>query len=135
MTATTSALALALAVTAMAAPAQDRPCDDAPAALAPSRDLYCIELIAVPGVRDASGRVELARIPGPFTIAVAADGSLLRQPVMLLAGLPAPSSLGAFTSYVAWIAAPLMHPVTKLGEVRNGRTVFAPVGSEKFTVL
>jgi FtsP/CotA-like multicopper oxidase with cupredoxin domain len=115
--------------------AQDRPCDDQPAALAPSRDLYCIELIAAPGIRDASGRVELGRIPGPFTIAVAADGSLRHQPVVTLAGLPSPSSLGPFTTYVAWIATPVMHPVTSLGEVRNGRNVLAAIALEKFVVL
>ena len=115
--------------------AQDRPCDDAPAALAPSRDLYCIELIAAPGIGDAAGRVELGRIPGPFTIAVAADGSLLHRPVVTLAGLPSPSSLGDFTAYVAWVATPVMHPVTKLGEVRNGRNVLPVIGMEKFIVL
>ncbi len=117
------------------AAAQDRPCDDQAAALAPSRDLYCIELIAAPGISGASGRVELGRIPGPFTIAVAADGRLLHQPVVTLAGLPSPSSLGAFTTYVAWIATPVMHPVTKLGEVRNGRNALGTIALEKFTIL
>ncbi|MGI8618832.1 MAG: multicopper oxidase family protein [Gemmatimonadaceae bacterium] len=115
--------------------AQDRPCDDSPAALAPSRDLYCIELIAAPGISGASGRVELGRIPGPFTIAVAADGALRHQPVVMLAGLPAPPSLGAFTTYVAWLATPVMHPVTRLGEVRNGRSALPPIAIEKFIVL
>lgn len=127
------ALAIGLAVSP--ARAQDRPCDDSPATLAPSRDLYCIELIAAPGIREVTGRVELGRIPGPFTIAVAADGSLLHQPVVTLAGLPAPTLLGAFTTYVAWLATPVMHPVTRLGEVRNGRNVLPTIGIEKFIVL
>jgi suppressor of ftsI len=126
---------LAAMVAISSAAAQDRPCDDPPAPLAPSRDLYCIELIAAPGIRDASGRVELGRMPGPFTIAVAADGRLLHQPVVTLAGLPSPSSLGAFTAYVAWVATPVMHPVTKLGEVRNGRNVLATIAIEKFIIL
>ena len=136
-TGTTRAVLLALLIGSGGTPAyaQDRPCDDSPAALAPSRDLYCIELIAAPGISNVSGRVELGRIPGPFTIAVSADGSLLYQPVVTLAGLAAPSSLGAFTTYVAWLATPVMHPVTKLGEVRNGRNVLATIGIEKFVVL
>jgi len=132
---TSACFQLVAALAASPAVAQDRPCDDSPAALAPSRDLYCIELIAAPGIRGVSGRVELGRIPGPFTIAVAADGSLLHQPVITLAGLPAPSSLGAFTTYVAWLATPVMHPVNRLGEVRNGRNVLATVALEKFVVL
>ncbi|MGI8618106.1 MAG: multicopper oxidase family protein [Gemmatimonadaceae bacterium] len=128
-------LALLAGLAASPAAAQDRPCDDAPAALAPSRDLYCIELIAAPAIGGVSGRVELGRIPGPFTIAVTANGSLLHQPVVLLAGLPAPSSLGAFTTYVAWLSTPVMHPVTRLGEVRNGRNELPRIGSEKFIVL
>src|SRR5688500_15036729 len=117
------------------AAAQARRCADGPGALAPTRDLYGSELIAAPGIRDVSGRVEPGRMPGPFTIAVAADGSLLHQPVVTLAGLPAPSSRGDFITYVAWVATPVMHPVTKLGEVRNGKTTLATIDIEKFIVL
>src|SRR5919197_4052147 len=56
----------------LAAGAQTPLCDGPAPPLAPSRDLYCIELIAAPGIEGASGRVELGRIPGPFAIAVAA---------------------------------------------------------------
>lgn len=55
------------------AAAQQRPCDN-PSPVGPSRDLYCIELIPAPGITGVSGRVELGHIPGPFTIAVGADG-------------------------------------------------------------
>ena len=129
------ALATLIALNAVPIPAQDRPCDDGPTPLSPSRDLYCIELIPAPGIRGASGRVELGRIPGPFTIAVSADGRLLHQPVVWLDGLPPASSLGRFTKYVAWLATPVMHPVVKLGEVRNGRNVLPTIGIEKFLIL
>ncbi len=128
-------LGLLTIITPAPAAAQDRPCDDQPAVLAPSRDLYCIELVAAPGISGGSGRVELGRIPGPFTIAVAVDGSLLHQPVVTLAGLPSPASLGEFTTYVAWLATPVMHPVIRLGEVRNGRNVLPAIGIGKFIVL
>ncbi|HEU4523631.1 MAG TPA: hypothetical protein VFR62_01335, partial [Gemmatimonadales bacterium] len=48
--------------------AQQRPCE-APGPLAPSRDLYCIELVAAPGAEGAAGTVELGQVPGPFTVA------------------------------------------------------------------
>jgi FtsP/CotA-like multicopper oxidase with cupredoxin domain len=114
---------------------QAQVCDVPEAALSPSRDLYCIELIPAPRIEGAFGRVELGRIPGPFTIAVGPDGSLLYRPILTLGGLPAPGSLGNYATYVAWAATPTMHPVTKLGEVRNGRTVMATIGLEKFVIL
>src|SRR5688500_19623866 len=64
-----------------------RPCDVSPAPNGPSRDLYCIELVPVPDVPGASGRVELAYLPNPFTIAALPDGRLQYQPVVHLAGL------------------------------------------------
>ena len=125
----------AIALAAPRARAQDRPCDDAPAALAPSRDLYCIELIASPGTPDVAGRVELGLGTGPFTVAVTVDGLLRYRPTLVLDRLPAPSRLGAFTRYVAWIASPAMYPMVRLGEVRNGRTPLPMIDEEKFVVL
>ena len=127
--------AAALALLAWPAYAQDRPCDDRPASSAPSRDLYCIELIATPGTPDATGRVELGLGRGPFTIAVSPDGILRYHPTILLDRLPAPATLGAFTTYVAWIAPPAMYPMIRLGVVRNGRTPLPAIGLEKFVVL
>ena len=67
-TPTRAALAL-LTLLAGSLSAQQRPCGPA-APLAPSRDLYCIELVAAPGVEGAAGTVELGQVPGPFTVAV-----------------------------------------------------------------
>ncbi|MGH7718689.1 MAG: multicopper oxidase family protein, partial [Gemmatimonadaceae bacterium] len=90
----------------------------------------------VPGMQAVSGRVELGHIPGPFTIAVSREGRFLYAPTFTLAGLPAPSSLGAYSTYVAWAAAPTMHPIVRLGEVRNGTTTTpATIGLEKFLIL
>src|ERR671910_637445 len=83
-------VSLAAAVTSAAA---QRPCD-APAPLGPSRDLYCIELVPAPGIDGASGLVELGHAPGPFTVAVTADGRPRYQLTALLSGLPAPGALG-----------------------------------------
>ena len=110
-------------------------CDGPARPLAPSRDLYCIELIAAPRITGVSGRVELTVRPGPFTVDVTASGVLRFSPVINLEGLPAPGSLGQYSSYVAWIATPVMDQVTRLGEVRNGRAELPPIALDKFIVL
>ncbi len=114
--------------------AQQRPCDP-PAPLAPSRDLYCIELVAAPGLDGAAGTVELGQVPGPFTVAVTAEGFPRHRLTLDASGLPVPASLGRFATYVAWAAPPSMHPVLRLGEVANGRTALGDVDLEKFVVL
>ncbi|MDP9206176.1 MAG: multicopper oxidase family protein [Gemmatimonadota bacterium] len=110
-------------------------CDGPARPLAPSRDLYCIELIAAPRIVGASGRVELAMRPGPFTVDVTASGVLRFSPVINLEGLPAPASLGPYSIYVAWVATPVMDPVLRLGEVRNGRAQLPPIALDKFIIL
>jgi FtsP/CotA-like multicopper oxidase with cupredoxin domain len=97
--------------------------------LGPSHDLYCIELVPAPGVRGASGRVELAIPSGPFTVAVTADGRARFIPIALLSGLPATGV------YVAWAASPQMDIVIKLGAVHNGSVALQPVDLDKFVVL
>jgi suppressor of ftsI len=126
--------ALLLILAAAPAAAQQRPCDP-PTPLGPSRDLYCMELVPAPGIAGISGRVELGHIPGPFTIAVTPDGRLRYRPIISIAGLPSPESLGKFRTYVAWVAPPTMYPVMKLGEVKNGKVTLPDVDLEKFTIL
>jgi FtsP/CotA-like multicopper oxidase with cupredoxin domain len=94
-----------------------------------------MELVPVPGMDGVSGRVELGYLPGPFTIAVSSTGQLRYRPIIYLAGLPAPASLGSYRTYVAWVSPPTMYPAIKLGAVRNGSSVLPPVELEKFVVL
>src|SRR3989454_8312863 len=110
-------------------------CEGPVSPLAPSRDLYCIELIPAPRMAGASGRVALLMRPGPFTVDVTASGVLRFSPVIDLAGLPVPASLGPYSTYVAWVATPVMDPVLRLGEVRNGRTQLPAIALDKFIVL
>lgn len=126
-----SLLILALASTAGA---QTPFCHGPVSPLAPSRDLYCIELIAA-GLPNVRARVELGHLDGPFTVAVTSFGALRYRPTMVISGLPAPSSLGAFTTYVAWVATPVMHPVRRLGVVRNGGTTLPVIDLDKFIIL
>ena len=126
----------ALALLSAPLTAQQSLCDPAPAGtLAPSRDLYCLSLVPSPEIQGVTGRVALGRPPGPFTIAVTADGRIRYAPTIELAGLPAPSSLGRYTSYVAWLATPVMYPVVRLGVVRNGSTRLPEIALDKFVVL
>ncbi|MFL5494525.1 MAG: multicopper oxidase family protein [Gemmatimonadales bacterium] len=127
-------LALALGPDPVPAMARQRPCD-APDSLGPSRDLYCIELVAAPDIAGPSGRVELGYLPGPFTIAVGPAGEPRYRPIISVAGLPSPRSLGPYRTYVAWVASPTMYPVTRLGEIRNGRAALATIELEKFVIL
>src|SRR6266550_7619098 len=111
-------------------------CDAAPAgALVPSRDLYCLVLVASPDIAGVSGRVELGRAPGPFTIDVTAAGRTRYAPTIALTGLPAPATLGHYTSYVAWVATPVMYPIVRLGAVGNGSHQLTPIDLDKFVVL
>ena len=119
---------LVLAITAGPAAAAQRPCD-APTRLGPSHDLYCIELVAAPGATGVSGRIELARPAGPFTVAVTAAGRSRVIPIASLQGLPAAAT------FIAWATPPQMDTVIKLGEVRNGETALRAVDLDKFVVL
>jgi suppressor of ftsI len=120
-----------LALTAGISQAQSvggRPCDP-PTPLGPSHDLYCIELVAAPGVNGVSGRVELANPPGPFTVSVTADGHSRVIPIVFLTGLPTTGT------YVAWAATPQMDSLIKLGAVKNGRVTLRPIAFDKFNIL
>jgi FtsP/CotA-like multicopper oxidase with cupredoxin domain len=111
-------------------PAGTRPCDP-PTPLGPSHDLYCIELIPAPGVRGASGRVELAFPSGPSTVSVTADGRTRFRPEITLIGLPDT----AHGPYVAWAATPQMDSLINLGAVKNGTVALREIDFEKFIVL
>ena len=110
-----------------------RPCDPA-TPVGPSHDLYCIELVPAPGVGGASGRVELAIPPGPFTVAVTADGHSRFIPIVFLTGLP-PTGGGGGGTYIAWAATPQMDTLIKLGEVENGRVQLRAIELDKFNFL
>ncbi len=101
-----------------------------------SRDLYCLTLIAVPGEPAAvSGHVDLTRVSGPFTLAVTADGRAVYAPVVTVAGLPAPGSLGNYTVFVAWVMPPTMYPAIKLGVISNGTTTVRRFALDPFVIL
>lgn len=106
-----------------------------PGALSPSRDLYCVELVAKAGLEDVEGRVALRFAESPFTQAVTVDGRMRYDAEFMIQGLPPAASLGPYAHYVAWVATPLLYPIRRLGEVANGTTVLGPIEFDKFVVL
>src|SRR5215218_5609766 len=96
------ALPFALIIGGRPVLAQNRPCDAASSAASPSRDLYCMELVAAPGFRGASGRLELGHVSGPFAMAVTPRGRTRVQLIRAAAGVPPPAALGDLSTYVAW---------------------------------
>ncbi len=110
-------------------------CDSGPPAVtSPSRDLYCMELVPRPGM-EGSGVVELGRASSPYDVALTPEGSTRYQATLVLAGLPAPSSLGPYSAWVAWVAPPSLTPMRALGKVGNGRFELGEIAWDKFVVF
>jgi FtsP/CotA-like multicopper oxidase with cupredoxin domain len=113
------------------------PCRESTAVqLQVSRDLYCIELTAVPALARVSASFELNRFPSPFGANVTRDGALVYAPVLRAQGLPEP---GAFAEgarvWVAWLTTPLLQPTRKLGTVGNGENALPRIDWSKFLIL
>jgi FtsP/CotA-like multicopper oxidase with cupredoxin domain len=126
-------IAGAVALCLLASGAEAQVCSGTEPALAPSRDLYCIELIPASGIIGASGRVLLGRRAGPFTLDVMQDGHVRYWPRITVEGLPDPRELGGAV-YVAWAVPPTMHPYMNLGA--PGDTASAtPITFDKFLIL
>ncbi|MBI4475404.1 MAG: multicopper oxidase family protein [Acidobacteria bacterium] len=98
-------------------------------------DLYCIELLPADRIEGAAGTARLIPPTSPFGVAVTPAGEQLHDIVFDLQGLPEPSSLGAYSAYVAWATTPQFSPVVKLGEVRNGSTRLGRIMFDRFLIL
>ena len=130
-------VALSVVLTAMAA-GQSPPslsCADVDPRTSGAPDLYCLELLSPLGVEQGEGRALLVPPPTPFGIAVTAAGEQLHDVRLTLRGLPPPSTLGAFTSYVAWATTPQMAPEVRLGEVTNGDVTLGRIPYDRFLIL
>ncbi|MDQ3698997.1 MAG: multicopper oxidase family protein [Gemmatimonadota bacterium] len=102
---------------------------------APSPSLYCIDLVPVPDYPDAAGIAELRHVPGPFGAALSRDGAQLYDVVLDLGNLPPPAALGPYATYVAWATTPMLDPMVRLGEVRDGRAMVGRVDLDKFIIM
>ena len=113
---------------------QTRPCASEPTGGADG-DLYCIELLPAGEIERASGTARLVPPSSPFGVAVTPSGEHAYDILFTLRDLPEPQSLGAYRSYVAWATTPQLHPVVKLGEVRNGTMRLGRVAFDRFLIL
>lgn len=94
--------------------------------------LFCMELVARPEWREASGVVRLIPAPSPFGIAVDADGRAQYQLEIHLQGLPTPA---AGARHVAWVTGPMLDSPARLGAVSNGVTRAGTTSLEKFLLF
>ncbi len=132
----TATLAIALTAAGLASgAAAQTPCETPAGAPGPSRDLYCIEMVPTAAADSARGTAQLDWIPGPFTVAVTADGTHRWNLTLAAAGLPESLVSRRGAGFVAWAAAPSLTPVLRLGVVRNGTTRLGAVALDRFLVL
>lgn len=96
---------------------------------------YDIPLFATPKAPAANGAARLVFAQSPFGIAVTADGHAQYDVQITVSRLPAPSSLGAFRSYVAWATTPDLQRWDRLGAITNGTTTVGHVALNKFLLV
>jgi suppressor of ftsI len=101
----------------------------------PDADLYCIELLPATGIDGAAGTARLLSPPSPFGVAVTAAGEHQYDIQFDLQGLPPPSALGSYRTYVAWATTPQMHPTVKLGTIGNGLTKLGRIAFDRTLIL
>ncbi len=101
----------------------------------PDADLYCIELLPAATIDAASGTAILLSPASPFGVAVTPAGEHQYDIQFDVQGLPPPSALGPYRTYVAWATTPQMHPVVKLGTITNGRTRLGRITFDRTLIL
>lgn len=84
---------------------------------------------------EAKASARLVYAASPFGVAVTADGHASYDVQIDASGLPDPSTLGAFTAYVAWSASTDLSQWVRLGVVKNGRSVVGHVEMNKFLLV
>jgi suppressor of ftsI len=101
----------------------------------PDADLYRIDLLPAVDIASGSGTAQLLAPSSPFGVAVTPAGEHVYDVLFELRDLPEPGSLGPYAAFVAWVTTPQMHPLVKLGEVRNGATKLGRVAFDRILIL
>lgn len=96
---------------------------------------YDIPLHNTPAAPAAQGTARMVSAPSPFGIAVTPDGHARYDIVLRLSGLPAPATLGAYRTYVAWEATPDLKEWVRLGVVHNGAQTVGTAEYNKFLLV
>ena len=129
-----AALVLLLLDVQVAGVLQDRATSPAPCRNA-TASLYCADLVAVPALRNASGRLDIVPVPSPFGGAVTAAGAPRFGITLTVAGLPAPGQLGPYQVYVAWATTVSLDREIRLGVVRDGTSALGEIALAQFRIL
>ena len=98
-------------------------------------DLYCLPLHPTARAATSSGEVRLLRPPSVFGVTVSREGHQRYIPEMSVRGLPDPSVLGPYTTFVAWAVSPNLSQEQNLGVVQNGRVLLGEVSLNKFLIF
>ena len=93
---------------------------------------YDIMLLNTPRTPAAKGTARLVWAQSPFGVTVTADGRASYDVQVSLTGLPEPSSLGPYSTYVAWAATTNLDRWYRLGPVKNGSSTVGKVELNKF---
>lgn len=96
---------------------------------------YDITLLPTPAVPDARGTARLVSAESPFGVALSADGHARYDIQLRITGLPAPATLGAYRTYVAWAVTPDLAQWTRLGTVTNGASTVGTAAYNKFLLV
>jgi hypothetical protein len=99
---------------------------------APPAGPYDIALLATPKAGAAEGHARLVFAESPFGIAVTEDGRARYDIQVTATKLPVPSSLGAYTSFVAWDVSTDLSAWRRLGVVTIGKTTVGQAELNKF---
>ena len=97
--------------------------------------LDCVDLVATPRMEGARGVIRLVPPSSPFGVAVTPRGVHEYRLRGRIEGLPDPSELGPYSTYVAWATPLVLTPVRKLGTVENGPVELGRVDFNKFMIL
>lgn len=96
---------------------------------------FDIELLNTPKAPAAQGHARLLFAPSPFGVAVTADGRAIYDVQVDASGLPEPATLGAYSTYVAWVASTDLAEWHRLGAVKNGTSVVGQIELNKFLLV
>jgi hypothetical protein len=96
---------------------------------------YDIMLFSTAAAPTAEGRARLVFAESPFGISVTSDGHARYDVQITASKLPAPATLGAYTTYVAWSTTPDLKQWVRLGPVSNGTTTVGSVDFNKFILV
>jgi hypothetical protein len=96
---------------------------------------YDITLLNTPKAPMAKGTARLVFAESPFGVAVTEDGRSSYDVQLSLTGLPDPSTLGQFKSYIAWAATTDLSKWHRLGPVTNGSSTVGKAEDNKFLLV